>query len=147
MNAIHVCSLVWNANECWPFPDVNEVQTFCVNFLRTQTQTTDFAVVHDSLWIGAGASIAPLRKLEDGELSDKVLSRRATTKLVTWQLLSMFVRSHYTWPSRDSKAIIIITYRQFALAKTDTENCNTIWQEIIAGLNFCGWSIITISRV
>ena len=42
-------------------------------FEDQKLERTDFAVVHDSSSIGAGPSVALFKKLEDGELSDKVL--------------------------------------------------------------------------
>ena len=79
------------------------------------------------------------RKLEDGESSDKVLSWRAAFKRVTWQLISKFLCSlSVRVTRRSSNAILgpvetrklsfrscVISYRLFALAKTDAENCNT----------------------
>ena len=75
---------------------------FCVNFEDHRPEQADFAVVYNSPSIRAGPNIALFRKLEGGELSDKVLSWRAAIKGVTWQLLSKFFCSlsvciHVTW--------------------------------------------------
>ena len=63
----------------------------CTIYKDQRLERTDFAVVHDSSSIGAGPSVALYQNLEDGESSDKVLSRRAAIKLITWQLLSKFL--------------------------------------------------------
>ena len=79
------------------------------------------------------------QKFKDGESSDKVLSWRATIKRVIWQLNSKFLCSLSVHVTRQSSNTIlgsvetrklsfhlyITTYRPFALAKTDAENCNT----------------------
>ena len=79
------------------------------------------------------------QKLGDGESSDKVLSWRANIKLVTWQLFSKFCSlsvRETRWSQNVTlgpvetcklsfRLYIIITYRLFALPKTDEENCNT----------------------
>ena len=71
--------------------------------------------------------------------ADKILSWRATLKRVTWQLISKFLCLLSVGVTRwSSNAILgpvethklsfrscIISYRLFALAKTDAENCNT----------------------
>ena len=49
-------------------------------FEDQRLERTDFAVVHNSPSIGAGPSVALFWKLEDGELSGKVLSQRAAIK-------------------------------------------------------------------
>ena len=109
---------------------------FCINFWRPETRINDFTVVYDSPSIGAGPSIALFRKLEDGESSDKILS---WSKQVTWQLISKFLYSLSVRVTRRSSnarlvpvetlklwfRLCVISYRLFALAKTDTENCNT----------------------
>ena len=78
-------------NECSPFPVVNKVQFSVSVFEDQRLKQTDFAVVHDSSSTGAGPSVTLFQKFKDGESSDKVLSRRAAIKLVTWQLLSKFL--------------------------------------------------------
>ena len=122
-----------------PFSDVNKVQVSASTFEDQRLERTDFSVVHDSPSIGAGASIALFRKLEDGESSDKVLSWRAAIKRVTWRLISKLLCSLSVRVTRQSSDAIvgpvetgkllfrsyIITYRLFALAKTDAENYNT----------------------
>ena len=136
---IFLCGLVRNMNERQPFPHENKVQISASTFEDQRLKRTDSAVVHDSPLIGAGPSMVLFRKLEDGELSDKVLSWRAAIKRVTWQLSSKFLCSLSVRVTRRSSNTIlgpietrklsfrlyIITYRLFALAKTDTENCNT----------------------
>ena len=57
------CSLVGNANERRPFPDVNKARISASIFEDQRLERTDFAVVHGSPLIGAGPSIALFRKL------------------------------------------------------------------------------------
>ena len=56
-------SLVGNANERQPFPDVNKVQISVSTFEDQGLERTDFAVIHDSPSIGAGPSIVLFQKL------------------------------------------------------------------------------------
>ena len=114
---------------------------FCISFEDQRLERTDFAVVHDSSSTGAGPSVALFRKFEDGESSDKILSWRAAIKWVTWQLLSKFLCSLSVRVTQWSQNVIldpaetcklsfhsyIITYRLFALAKTDAENCKYMY--------------------
>ena len=59
-------------------------------------EQTDFAVVHDSPSIGRGQSVALFGKLEDGESSGIILSRRTAVKQVAWQLLSKNLFAFYS---------------------------------------------------
>ena len=68
--------------------DFVEMVNVCSRFEVQRLEQTDFAVVHDSPSIGRGQSVALFGKLEDGESSGIILSRRTAVKQVAWQLLS-----------------------------------------------------------